>query len=103
VEFHTSTDCPFCGVHYTRLWWQGQKIIGIKHPYFEQDRECPGAVAIDPAHRRHVLVSNYERLMEHLRDEAYVRGREKHRQIIRDFLGKSTEGMPRRGHCSFCS
>ena len=52
MEFHHTTQCPFCGVDYTTLWFKGKAITAIKHPRFEQDRECRGTVAVDPVHGR---------------------------------------------------
>lgn len=85
LEFRTTTDCPFCGEPYTALWWRGQKITGIKHKRLELDAACRGTEVIDPTTHRHVLVSNYERLFEHLRNEAYIREQQRIAQGRSDF------------------
>lgn len=84
LEFHTTTTCPFCGVDYTRIWWRGKAITAIKHPRFEQDRECRGTSAVDPVQHRHSLVTDYERLAEHMDNAAYIKAQEKRKRLLRD-------------------
>lgn len=85
LEYHHTSDCPFCGVPFTTLHFRGKAITGIKHPRFEQDQTCRGTAAVDPSHHRHMLITNYERLAEHLGDGAFVRNQQHRRRLLSDF------------------
>lgn len=85
LEFNTLTTCPFCGVAKTRLWWQGKAITGIKHPRIEQDDTCRGVKSVDPSHHRHCLVTDYQRLAEHLGNTAYAKRKQMMVRAASDF------------------
>ena len=110
MTFHTTQTCPFCGHDHTRLYWEKRAIVGIKHMTGALDMACRGTAVgeandvIPHTRRFHKLVMNYERLMEHLRDEAFVRQRDRAVAVRADFvfgphsdLGLGADGLPAEG------